>query len=159
MTISHSGTTPTYWQVNQTAGTVTFQLPLSLSYQAIVINGHSTEDCSNFSITFYNGTQPDPIVLDDEYSLRVTKSGTNLTVMLQSVGGIITPFSQGELNAIGDDFQWTLRINKVSTGQQVYNQSVTGSTKVVSTSGWASGYYIVQAIVDGDVVATQTVSL
>ncbi len=54
---------------------------------------------------------------------------------------------------------WTLKVVKIDTGQQVYSGTTDNASQTVRTSNWQSGIYAALVRRNGQIVATQKMTI
>ena len=54
---------------------------------------------------------------------------------------------------------WTLEVVKIDTGQQVYSGTTDNASQTVRTSSWQSGIYAALVRRNGQIVATQKMTI
>lgn len=150
MDISFSGFySPTSF--NHSGNNITFEMPYNSSDYPVVLQAHSDAQCHDFCLTF--NVVPLPGAASGNDMIWVNLDGSMLYVTFMGVG---EPIGNGQYYLPS----YSVTINKIPSGIQVYSNTFPGSqnTFSVNTSSWSSGMYSIKIVHNGHFYS-KTISL
>lgn len=150
MDISFSGPdSPIYF--NHNGSNVAFTIPYHASEYYAILNAYSEAGCHDFCLTFK--VVPPSFYASGDDEIWVSFIGSTLYVTFMVAG---TPVGNGQYYLPS----YSLTINKIPSGTQVYSQVFPGdqNTAIINTSGWSSGLYSIR-IVCNNHIYTKTIGI
>ena len=150
MDISFSGPdSPIYF--NHNGSNVAFTIPYHASEYYAILNAYSEAGCHDFCLTFK--VVPPSFYASGDDEIWVSYIGSTLYVTFMVAG---TPVGNGQYYLPS----YSLTINKIPSGTQVYSQVFPGdqNTAIINTSGWSSGLYSIR-IVCNNHIYTKTIGI
>lgn len=144
-TVTFSGNTiPTIWSHHTTTGYLSMRIP-------------STNGSFNVKIECTNGEEYNLHFVISNYSpylfIEMNEGGMNVELSKEQNDEEMASKANPELK----ECTWTLEVYKASTGEKVYMQEARGSSCSIKITGWASGIYIVRAIIGDKVISEKSI--
>lgn len=156
--ISFSQTTPSWWQYLSNSGELYVTYPNGTSTAPIIINIQNDANMSTCDNSYQILVLPNDIM--QSYKLNVFyKNDEQLEV------SIVNKEEGNDFGSVGDYYNntqiiassnWSLEVYNATTGKNVFNSKVYGSTQKINTIGWEAGIYIVKATI-ADVTFTEKI--
>ena len=156
--VTYSVTTPSSWLYYGGTGDIYLTYPNVTANNPILISVQNNPSYSNCDNSYQIIIMPNNVL--PSYSLSIGV-GSNRQIMVSLVEKEYSDEIKDifEIYAINNEKNsvWTLEVYNASTGKKVFGKEISGTSYTIDTTGWASGVYIIKAIIGEEVLSEKIV--
>jgi hypothetical protein len=156
--ISHSVTTPSFWDYNNSTGELSVSYPYNDTNSPILINVQNNTNYSDCDNSYLFAIMPNNVL--HSYALNATIDGNGTCVV-----SLVDKENSAEVSSMLANYgitvtkkeSWMFEVFNATSGRKVFSQEMTERSCSVSTSSWESGLYVIKAVIGNEELSEKLV--
>lgn len=156
--ISHSITTPSFWDYNNSTGELSVSYPYVTTNNPIIINVQNNTNYSDCDNSYVFAIMPNNVL--HGYALNATIDGNGTCVV-----SLVDKENSAEVSSMLANYgitatkkeSWILEVFNATSGRKVFSQEMTERSCSFNTAGWDSGLYAIKAVIGNEELSEKLV--
>lgn len=156
--ISHSITTPSFWDYNNSTGELSVSYPYVTTNNPIIINVQNNTNYSDCDNSYVFAIMPNNVL--HGYALNATIDGNGTCVV-----SLVDKENSAEVSSMLANYgitvtkkeSWMFEVFNATSGRKVFSQEMTERSCSVNTASWESGLYVIKAVIGNEELSEKLV--